>query len=43
MSDTTRIYESMFLVSQSEAADLGGIVAYIEEILHRGDAEVVAM
>ncbi len=43
MSDTTRIYESMFLVSQSEAADLGGIVAYIEEILHRGNAEIVAM
>ncbi|MDQ7012493.1 MAG: 30S ribosomal protein S6 [Planctomycetota bacterium] len=43
MSDTTRIYESMFLVSQSEAADLGGIVAYIEEILRRGDAEVIAM
>lgn len=43
MSDTTRVYESMFLVSQSEAADLGGIVAYIEEILHRGNAEIVAM
>lgn len=43
MSEKTRTYESMFLVSQSEAADLGGIVAHIEEILRRGHAEIVAM
>lgn len=43
MSEKTRIYESMFLVSQSEAADLGGIVAHIEEILQRGSAEILAM
>ena len=43
MSVKTRMYEAMFLVSQSEAADLGSIVARIEEILQRSDAEVVAM
>ncbi|QKK09223.1 MAG: 30S ribosomal protein S6 [Planctomycetota bacterium] len=43
MSAKTRMYEAMFLVSQSEAADLGSIVARIEEILHRSHAEIVAM
>lgn len=43
MSVKTRMYEAMFLVSQSEAADLGSIVARIEEILHRSGAEIVAM
>jgi small subunit ribosomal protein S6 len=43
MSEITRTYEAMFLVSQSEAADLGGIVSHIEEIISRGSAEIVAM
>lgn len=43
MSEITRNYEAMFLVSQSEASDLGGIVGHIEEILRRGEAEIVAM
>lgn len=43
MSDRTSVYEAMFLISQSEAADLKGAVAHIEEILSRGDAEIVAM
>ncbi|MFG0259590.1 MAG: 30S ribosomal protein S6 [Phycisphaerales bacterium JB041] len=43
MAVKTRMYEAMFLVSQSEAADLGSIVARIEEILHRSHAEIVAM
>jgi len=33
----------MFLISQSEAADLQGAVAHIEAILGRGHAEVMAM
>ena len=43
MSENTKVYESMFLISQAEAADLQGAVAHIEEILRRGDAEVVSM
>src|SRR5690606_38622896 len=43
MSDRTSVYEAMFLISQSEAADFNGAIAHIEEILHRGDAEIVAM
>ncbi len=36
-------YEGMFLISQSEAVDLGGVVSHIEEILGRAHARVVAM
>ncbi|VAX42639.1 hypothetical protein MNBD_PLANCTO03-1487 [hydrothermal vent metagenome] len=43
MSENTKVYESMFLINQAEAADLQGAVAHIEEILCRGDAEVVSM
>lgn len=43
MAVKTRMYEAMFLVSQAQAADLGSIVARIEEILHRSKAEIVAM
>lgn len=43
MSDRTSVYESMFLISQGEAADLQGAVAHIEGILGRGEAEIVAM
>jgi small subunit ribosomal protein S6 len=43
MPQNTQTYESMFLISQAEAADLNGIVAHIEEILRRGHAEVLAM
>lgn len=43
MSDNNALYESMFLISQGEAADLSNIVHHIEEILRRGHAEIVAM
>lgn len=43
MSEKTSVYEAMFLISQSEAADLHGAVDHIEGILRRGHAEVVAM
>lgn len=43
MPENTKVYESMFLISQAEAADLKGAITHIEEILRRGDAEVVAM
>ncbi len=43
MPESTKVYESMFLISQAEAADLKSAIAHIEEVLHRGDAEVVAM
>ncbi|MCW5776653.1 MAG: 30S ribosomal protein S6 [Phycisphaeraceae bacterium] len=36
-------YEGMFLISQSEAVDLGGVVSHIEEILGRAHARIVAM
>lgn len=39
----TRLYEAMFLLNQAVAADLGGAVQHINEILARGEAEVVAM
>lgn len=42
-NDRKYYYEAMFLMSQSVAADLGGAVAHINEILARGHAEVVAM
>ncbi|MBM4109298.1 MAG: 30S ribosomal protein S6 [Phycisphaerae bacterium] len=37
------VYEAMFLLSPAVAADLGGALAHINEILQRGHAEVVAM
>ncbi|HZW11443.1 MAG TPA: 30S ribosomal protein S6 [Phycisphaerales bacterium] len=43
MPDNSHVYESMFLISQAEAADLNGIIAHVEEILRRGDAEILAM
>ncbi len=43
MPENTRVYESMFLISQADAADLKRAIAHIEEVLHRGDAEVVSM
>ena len=36
-------YEAMFLLSQSVAADLGGAIAHINEIMARGHATVIAM
>jgi small subunit ribosomal protein S6 len=36
-------YEAMFLISQAVAADLGGAIAHINEILQRGHADVIAM
>lgn len=36
-------YEAMFLISQSVAADLAGAIEHINEILHRADAELIAM
>lgn len=36
-------YEAMFLLSPAVAADLGGALAHINEILQRGHAEVIAM
>jgi small subunit ribosomal protein S6 len=43
MSDRISVYEAMFLINQSEAADFNGAIAHIEEILHRGQAELVSM
>ncbi|MBK7404450.1 MAG: 30S ribosomal protein S6 [Phycisphaerales bacterium] len=43
MSETKALYESMFLISQAEAADLGSIVSHIEEILRRGHTEIVGI
>ncbi|MGA1393153.1 MAG: 30S ribosomal protein S6 [Phycisphaerales bacterium] len=50
MSDTTtadavrtRLYEGMFLFPQSAAADLGGAVEHVREILARGGAEIVSL
>ncbi len=39
----TYTYEAMFLIGQAAAADLGGIVAHINEIFARAHAEVIAM
>jgi small subunit ribosomal protein S6 len=36
-------YEAMFLIGQSVAADLAGVIQHINEILARGNAEVIAM
>lgn len=36
-------YEAMFLISQAVAADLGGAIAHINELLGRANAEVIAM
>jgi small subunit ribosomal protein S6 len=36
-------YEAMFLISQSVAADLKGVIDHINEVLARGHASVIAM
>lgn len=36
-------YEGMFLVSQAVAADLGGVVDHIKEVLNRASATLIAM
>ncbi len=36
-------YEAMFLLSQAVAADLGGAVDHVKEILARSQAEILAM
>ncbi len=36
-------YEAMFLVSQSDAANLGSVVDHINEVLAKGSAELIAM
>lgn len=38
----TGVYECMFLISQAAAADFGAIIEHINEILERGNAEVIA-
>ena len=43
MSDTKKLYESMYLVSQSEATDLGGVVDHIVEMIAKAGGELVAM
>lgn len=37
------VYEAMFLLSTAQAADFGGAIAHINEILARSQAEVIAM
>ncbi len=39
----TTIYEAMFLLTQGVAADFSGAIAHIQEILARGQAEIIAM
>ncbi len=39
----TYTYEAMFLLSQAVAADLGGAIEHIKEILSRGHAEIIAL
>ena len=39
----TYTYEAMFLLSQAVAADLGGAVDHVKEIMARGHAEIIAM
>lgn len=41
----TRIYnyEAMFLFSQATAADFGGAIAHLREILDKAGAEIIAM
>lgn len=36
-------YEGMFLLSQAVAADLGGAVEHVKEILARGHAQIIAL
>jgi small subunit ribosomal protein S6 len=36
-------YEAMFIIGQSQAADLTAVIAHINEVLSRGHAEVIAM
>lgn len=36
-------YEAMFLLSQAVAADLGGAIEHIKEVLGRGHAEIIAL
>jgi small subunit ribosomal protein S6 len=36
-------YEAMFIIGQSVAADLSGVIQHLNEILARGNAEVIAM
>src|SRR5438874_11143441 len=36
-------YEAMFIIGQSQAADLAGVILHINEVLSRGHAEVIAM
>lgn len=36
-------YEGMFLLGQAVAADLGGAVEHVKEILTRGHAEIIAL
>ena len=43
MSENTKVYEAMFLISQGEAADMNSIVEHLNEIFARSNAEVVAM
>lgn len=37
------VYEAMFLLSTAQAADFGGAITHINEILGRSQAEVIAM
>jgi len=41
--ERTGQYEAMFLISQAQAADFGGVVDHIRQILTRSGAEIVAM
>ncbi len=45
MSDTQRTqeYEVMFLISQAEANDFGGVIDHINNLFQRSSAEVIAM
>jgi small subunit ribosomal protein S6 len=44
MSEKRRYtYEAMFLLSQATAADFGGAIAHINEVMQRGHATVLAM
>ena len=36
-------YEAMFLVSPTDAADLGGVVEHIKETIARGGGELISM
>lgn len=36
-------YEAMFLASPAEAADLGGLVNHLKEVIARGDAELISL